>query len=153
MSNFNKMAEEFLAQERIAVAGVSRSEEESANYIYKKLRDEGYQVFPINPNAGEVEGDTCYPNVSSIPEGVDGVIIITRPELTEKIADDCIKHGIPRVWMHNNTFLPSSVSQSAVQKCRENDIMVIDGGCPMMVLEFGHKCMKWMLGVMGRLPK
>lgn len=154
MSTFNTKAQEFLAQERLAVAGVSRAKTDAAaNGIYKKLRESGHQVFPINPNAEEIEGDTCYPNVQSIPGGVDGVVIITRPELTEKIVEDCVVANVPRVWMHNNTFMESSVSQTAVETCRENDIVVIDGGCPMMFLEFGHKCMRWMLGVMNRLPE
>ena len=153
MSAFNSKAEEFLAQERIAVAGVSRTKKDAANTIYCKLRDTGHQVFPINPNAEEIEGDTCYPNVQSIPGGVDGIVIITRSELTEKIVEDCVEAGIPRVWMHNNTFMESSVSETAVTICRENEITVIDGGCPMMFLDFGHKCMRWMLGVMKRLPE
>jgi predicted CoA-binding protein len=153
MSNFNTKAKEFLAQERIAVAGVSRAKTDAAaNGIYKKLRDSGHQVFPINPNAEEIDGDTCYPNVQSIPGGVDGVVIVTRPELTEKIVEDCVEAGVPRVWMHNNTFMDSSVSESAVETCRENDIVIIDGGCPMMFLEFGHKCMRVVLSAMKRLP-
>ena len=154
MSNFNTKAKEFLSQDRIAVAGVSRAKTDAAaNGIYKKLRESGHQVFPINPKAEEIEGDTCYPNVQSIPGGVDGVVIVTRPELTEKIVQDCVEAGVPRVWMHNNTFMDSSVSETAVETCRENDIVVIDGGCPMMFLEFGHKCMRWIIGAMGRLPQ
>ena len=153
MNTFNTKAEEFLAQERIAVAGVSRTKKDAANTIYCKLRDTGHQVFPINPSADIVEGDTCYANVQAIPDGVDGVVIVTRPELTEQVVRDCAEAGVPRVWMHNNTFLPSSVSETAVAFCRENDITVIDGGCPMMFLDFGHKCMRWMLGVMKRLPE
>jgi len=153
MSTFKTNAEEFLAQERIAVAGVSRSKKDAANSIYLKLRDTDHQVFPINPNADVVEGDTCYASVQEIPGGVDGVVIVTRPELTEQVVHDCVEAGVPRVWMHNNTFMPSSVSETAVTICRENDITVIDGGCPMMFLDFGHKCMRWMLGVMNRLPE
>jgi predicted CoA-binding protein len=152
MKTFNAKAEEFLAQERIAVAGVSRTKKDAANAIYLKLRDTGHQVFAINPNADSVEGDTCYASLQAIPGGVDGVVIITRPELTEKIVRDCVDAGVPRVWMHNNTFMESSVSDTAVQVCRDNNITVIDGGCPMMFLEFGHKCMRWMLGMMNRLP-
>ncbi len=152
MSTFNTKAEEFLAQERIAVAGVSRSQKDAANTIYIKLRDTGHQVFPINPNADVVEDDTCYASVQDIPGGVDGVVIVTRPELTEQVVRDCVEAGVPRVWMHNNTFMGSSVSETAVETCRENNIVVIDGGCPMMFLDFGHKCMRWMLGVMNRLP-
>jgi predicted CoA-binding protein len=153
MSTFNTKAEEFLAQDRIAVAGVSRIKKDAANSIYLKLRDTGHQVFPINPNADVVEGDTCYASVQAIPDGVDGVVIVTRPELTEQVVHDCVDAGVPRVWMHNNTFMPSSVSETAVTICHENNITVIDGGCPMMFLDFGHKCMRWMLGVMNRLPE
>ncbi len=152
MSPFKTKAEEFLAQERIAVAGVSRTRQDAANVIYKKLRDTGHQVFAVNPMADEVEGDVCYPNMQAIPGGVDGAIIVTKPELTEQIVQDCGAAGVSRVWMHNNTFMPSSVSETAVQFCHDNNITVIDGGCPMMFLDFGHKCMRWMLGVMGKLP-
>ena len=152
MKPFNTKAEEFLAQERIAVAGVSRTKKDAANTIYCKLRDTGHQVFAINPNADSVEGDICYASLQAIRGGVDGVVIVTRPELTEQVVHECVEAGVPRVWMHNNTFLPSSVSDTAVQVCRDNNITVIDGGCPMMFLDFGHKCMRWMLSIMNRLP-
>ena len=152
MSHFKELANEFLAQERIAVVGVSRTRQDAANLIYKKLRDTEHKVFAVNPNATEVEGDVCYPNLQSIPGGVDGVVVVTKPVLTEQIVQDCAAAKVPRVWMHDNTFGAGSVSDTAVQFCRDNDIAVIDGGCPMMFLEFGHKCMRWMLGAMGRLP-
>jgi len=157
MSNLNEAAADFLAQKRIAVAGVSRTGQDAANGIYVKLRDSGYQVFPINPNAGEVEGDPCYPNLKSIPDGVDGVVIVTRPEVTEQIVHECAELGISRVWMHQGMpFLGSSVSENAVQFCREHNITVIPGGCPMMFcqpVDFGHKCIRWWLGLTGKLPK
>ncbi len=152
MMSFKMKAEEFLAQERIAVAGVSRKSEQTANGIYRTLRDRGYKVFAVNPNADTAEGDPCYANMQAIPGGVDGAMIVTKPELTEQIVQDCVEAGVPRVWMHNNTFMASSVSDTAVQYCRDNNITVIDGGCPMMFLDFGHKCMRWVLGAMGRLP-
>ena len=152
MSKFNNMANEFLSQENIAVAGVSRSEDGTANSIYRALRDKGYSVYAVNPNAEEVEGDPCFPNMQAIPGKVDGVIIVTKPEISEQIVQDCVEAEVPRVWMHNNTFMPSSVSDKATTVCHENDIVVIDGGCPMMFMDFGHKCMKWVLGVTGRLP-
>ena len=152
MSKFDDMANEFLSQERIAVAGVSRSEDNTANFIYRTLRDKGYSVFAVNPNAEVVEGDPCFPNMQAIPAKVDGVIIITKPEISEQIVQDCVAAETPRVWMHNNTFMPSSVSENATAVCRENGIVVIDGGCPMMFMDFGHKCMKWVLGMTGRLP-
>ncbi|MCA9936830.1 MAG: CoA-binding protein [Anaerolineales bacterium] len=151
--SFNEKAQEFLAQERIAVAGVSRSPQNTANGIYKTLRQSGRTVFAVNPNTDTAEGDPCYPSLQAIPGGVDGVIIITKPEITEQVVQDAVAAGVPRVWMHNNTFMPSSVSEKATAVCHENNITVIDGGCPMMFFDPFHKCMKWMLGAMGRLPK
>lgn len=152
MSRFESMAREFLAQESIAVAGVSRGSAATGNAIYRKLRDEGYNVFPINPNAETVEGDPCYANVMDLPEKVGGVMIVTQPDLSTQIADDCIEAGVPRVWMHNNTFAPSSVSDEGTEKLRQAGVTVIPGGCPMMFFDVGHKCMRWVLGAMGRLP-
>jgi predicted CoA-binding protein len=153
MNKFDVMARDFLAQERIAVAGVSRKSENAANGIYRKLRDEGYSVFPLNPNTDMVEGDPCFPNVMAVPEKVDGVMIVTDPEHSTQVAKDCIEAGVPRVWMHNNTLAPSSVSDEGVDLLRAAGVDVIPGGCPMMFLDFTNKCMKWVLGVAGRLPQ
>lgn len=156
MPSFNQQATEFLAQKRIAVAGVSRSSDGTGNYIYKTLRSKGYQVFPINPNADELEGDVCYPDLKAVPGVIDGVISVTAPEQSLQIARQCVELKIPRLWMHENAFAgasASSVSNEAVQLCRENGIEVIPGGCPMMFLEFGHKCMRLVMGALGKLPR
>ena len=78
------------------------------------------------------DGDPCYPDVQSIPGGVDGVLIVTRPELTEDIVRDCSAAGVRRVWIHQSVVGKSSVSQAAVDYCRQHDITVIAGTCPMM---------------------
>ena len=152
MSQFDELAKEFLAQKRIAVAGVSRNESEAANGIYRTLRDKGYQVFAVNPHAETVGNDPCYANMQAIPGGVDGAILVTTPEQSTQVVQDCVAAGVPRVWMHNNTFMPSSVSDEGTAVCRENGIKVIAGGCPMMFFDPFHKCMKWALGMMKRLP-
>ncbi|MCC7449304.1 MAG: CoA-binding protein [Anaerolineae bacterium] len=145
--------QDFLAQKRIAVCGLSRSKDSGAGGIYLKLRNHGYQVFPIHPTAESLHGDPCYPNLSAIPGGVDAVFIMNSPDISETIVDEATKLGIKRVWMHNNTIAPSSVSQAAVEQCRKAGINVIAVGCPMMVLEpdFFHNCMGWMIRVTGRM--
>jgi predicted CoA-binding protein len=148
---------DFLAQKRIAVAGVSRdnSAHPSANLIYRRLKSSGHDVFPVNPNMPDFEGDHCYPDLKSIPGGVDGVVIITRPETTARIVRDCDAAGIRRVWMHESIVKGSSVSSEAVEYCRQHDISVIAGACPMMFgdgVDFGHTCMRWLMNITGRLP-
>jgi len=156
--SLKEQTDSFLAQKRIAVVGVSRTVA-TGNAIFKKLRDTGYEVFPINPNATEVEGVPCYPTVKDVPGGVDAVFIATSPDITEKVMQDCVEAGVSHVWMHYNKLFGannSSVSDAAVKLGRENGINVIPGACPMMYVEgadFGHKCMRWILGITGGLPK
>src|SRR5512135_458722 len=82
---------DFLAQKRIAVAGVSRddSQHPAANLIYRRLKKTGHDVFAVNPNMQTFDGDRCYPDLRSIPGGVDGVVIVTRPDATERIVREC----------------------------------------------------------------
>ena len=149
---------DFLAQKRLAVAGVSRdkSHHPVGNLIYRRLKTTGHEVFALNPHTQTFEGDRCYPDLRSIPGGVDGVVIITRPEVTEQIVHDCNDAGVRRVWMHQSMAKGStSVSPPAVEYCRQHDISVIAGACPMMYgdgVDFGHACMRWMLKLTGGLP-
>jgi predicted CoA-binding protein len=90
--------------------------------------------------------------VRSIPGGVDGVVIVTRPETTARIVHDCNHAGVRRVWMHQSLAKGSSVSPDGVEYCRQHDISLIAGGCPMMYgdgVDFGHRCMRWLLKVKG----
>jgi predicted CoA-binding protein len=156
-TSLNARVDDFLAQKRIAVAGVSRdkSHHPVGNLIYHRLKTTGHEVFPVNPNMQNFDGDRCYPDLHSIPGGVDGVVIITRPETTEQIVRDCDAAGVRRVWMHQSVGKGTSVSPAAVEYCRQHDISVIAGACPMMYgpgADFGHECMRWVLGLTGKLP-
>jgi uncharacterized protein len=149
--------QEFLAHKRIAVAGVSRENRDhpAANLIYRRLKTTGHDVFAVNPHMQTFDGDRCYPNLQSIPGGVDGVVIVTRPEATEQVVRDCSVAGVRRVWMHQSIAKGSSVSPKAVDASRQHDISVIAGACPMMFgpgADFGHTCMRWILRLTGGLP-
>ncbi|MBE7554978.1 MAG: CoA-binding protein [Anaerolineales bacterium] len=155
MLTLKEAAQEFLAQKRIAVAGVSRQGDTAANAIYKKLRQGGYDVFPVNPNAAEVEGDRCYPTLAAIPGGVEAVVIATHPNVTEQVVRECAALGIKRLWMHRS-FGQGSVDDEAVRLCAELGLSVIPGSCPLMFCEpvdVGHKCLRWFLQVSGKAAK
>jgi len=156
MSSFSKQAMEFLTHTRIAVAGVSRSSDGTGNYIYKSLCSKGYQVFPIKSQGDELEGDKSYLDLKSIPKKIDGVIAVTRSEGSIQIPRVCVELGIPCLWMHENAFkggTATSVSPEAVRFYQANGVEVIPIGCPMMFPEFGHKCMRLLIGVLGKLPQ
>jgi predicted CoA-binding protein len=148
---------DFLAQKRIAVAGVSRNNRHhpAGNLIFHRLKKTGHEVFPVNPHMQTFQGARCYPDLQSIPGGVEAVVIITRPETTERIVRQCGDAGIRRVWMHQSLGQGSSVSAKAVEYCRQHGISVIAGACPMMYgdgVDIGHTCMRWVLKLTGRLP-
>lgn len=144
---------EFLAGKRLAVAGVSRSSQQPANAIYRRLRETGHEVYATNPEAESVEGDPCYPALGALPVRVDGVVIATPPSAAAEVVRECAELGIERVWMHRS-FGEGSVSEEAVALCREKGISVIVGGCPMMFcgkVDPFHRCMGWFLRVRGRI--
>jgi predicted CoA-binding protein len=145
MLTTKEAASAFLANRRIAVTGVSRTPQgHGANTVYKRLRDRGYEVFAVNPNADRVEGVQSYHDLKSIPGGVDAVVIATAPDKAEGTMRECAELGVKQVWMHRS-YGPGSVSDTATAYGREHGIMVIDGGCPLMfdpTADFGHKIMR-----------
>ncbi len=156
MVTVKEAASEFLTHKRIAVTGVSRKPQgHGSNVVYQRLRDRGYQVFAINPNAGEVEGDRCYADLKSVPGGVEAVVIGTRPETAEATMRECADLGIRYVWMHRS-FGAGSVSDRATEYGRRHGITVIDGGCPLMfdpTADLGHKAMRFVFTRTGKVPK
>jgi uncharacterized protein len=155
MTRLREAAEEFLDQRRIAVAGVSRDTQQPANLIYRRLRQKGHQVFAVNPNADEVEGDRCYARVTDIPGAVDGVVVVTAPDVAPSVIDDCAAAHVPRVWLHRGIG-PGSLSEEAVAACRRYGIAVIPGACPNMfgaTSDPGHRGMLRVLQLTGKLPR
>ncbi|MFI5536930.1 CoA-binding protein [Nocardia sp. NPDC051900] len=145
MPTIKEAASAFLANKRIAVTGVSRKpKEHGSNVVYKRLRDRGYEVFAVNPNTDEVEGERSYHDLKSIPGGVDAVVIATAPDKADSAMRECVELGIKHVWMHRS-YGVGSVSDTATDYGRGHGITVIDGGCPLMfepTADLGHKVMR-----------
>jgi predicted CoA-binding protein len=156
MASIKQAASEFLAGKRIAVTGVSRSPgDHGSNVVYKRLRDRGYEVFAVNPNTDEVEGDACFHDLKSIPGAIDAVVIGTSAEHAPSTIEECGELGITQVWMHRSVGA-GSVSEAAAERGRELGITVIEGGCPLMfdpTADFGHKVMRVMFSMAGKVPK
>ena len=149
-------AEQFLAQQRVAVTGVTRKPEgHGSNAVYTRMRDRGYEVFAVNPQAERVEGDPAYPDLAAIPGGVDAVVIATSAEHAPATMREAVDLGIRFVWMHRS-FGPGSVSEEATRIGREAGILVIDGGCPLMfgkASDGGHRMMCRMMKLTGKVPR
>ena len=156
MQKINDVAAEFLADKRVAVTGVSRNAGgHGSNAVYQRLRQRGYEVFAVNPNADTVEGARSYHALAEIPGGVDWVVIGTKPETAESTVRECVDLGIKRVWMHRGPG-GGSVSKPAAEYGRQHGVTVIDGGCPCMfgpTADGGHKVMRHFLTLTGNVPR
>lgn len=156
MPTIAEAASEFLAKKRIAVTGVSRTPgSHGSNAVYQRLRQRGYEVFAVNPNAEQVEGDRCYHDLSAIPGGVEAVVIGTRPQTADATMRECVDLGIKHVWMHRGPGA-GSVSPTAAAYGREHGLAVIDGGCPCMfgpTADGGHKAMRFIFTLTGAVPR
>jgi uncharacterized protein len=153
MSAFREAAAAFLTHRRVAVAGLSRDRPNPGNFIYRRLKQQGFEVFPVHPEAAVIDGDACYPSVALVPGGVDAVIVATHPDKTAQVVKDCVAAGVRNVWLHRSVSA-GSVSAEAIALCEEHRVALLDGGCPLMVLEpdVVHRCMRWLLDAQGRLP-
>ena len=160
MSKIDSLVQDFLAQEKIAVVGVSDQRETGCNLAYRKFKGTGYEVSAVNPRLTSFEGDPCYPDLDSIPEKPDAVFILTNPNVTEEVVQQCVDLGIQRVWMHclmgtkpGLAASMTSVSPEAVRLCREHGIEVIPGSCPNQFLkpDIGHAIMRGMFRTIGFL--
>ena len=161
MTKIDSLVQDFLAQKRIAVVGVSDKRETGCNFAYTKFKEAGYQVTAVNPHISTYKGDPCFPDLKSIPEKPQAVFILTNPNVTEQIIQKCIDIGVSYVWMHcllgTRAGLGTgitSVSAKAVKMCRENGINVIPGSCPNQFLnpDFGHAMMRGLWGLLGFMP-
>jgi len=121
------LVKDFLKQKSFAIAGSFRNESKYAYRIFKKLKNKGYAVYPVNPGMKEVEGVTCYKTLSDIENKIDVVSLVTPSEATERIVKECKEKGIKKIWMQ-----PGAESEKAVLFCKENDMDVIYNMCVLI---------------------
>jgi predicted CoA-binding protein len=124
---------DFLARKRIAMVGVSRDPLDFTRGLFRELLRRGYDMVPVNPIGGSMEGLRCWQRVQDIVPPVEGALLMTPPDLTEQVVKDCAEAGITRVWMHRGIG-PGAVSATAVAFCRVRGMSVVAGACPYMFL-------------------
>lgn len=153
MVTYDTAVADFLAQKCIAVAGVSRSPGAAANFVFRKLRTAGHDMYAVNPAAGTLEGGPCYPDLASIPGGVTAVVVMTPPRAAAGLVRECARLGITRVWLHR-TLGSGSSSEAAVKEAADAKITLIPTGCPAMFCDpdLAHRCFRWCLEAAGRIP-
>jgi hypothetical protein len=118
------LIQQMLSKKVWAVIGSFSGEGKYAYKIFKNLKKLGYRVFPINPKIKNVDGDTCYPNLESLPQIPEVVNLVTPPQVTEKIVGECIRLGIKYIWMQ-----PGAESERAIKTAQNAGLNVIHDAC------------------------
>lgn len=110
-----ELIEDFLAQKRIAIAGISRDPASDSARLFQELSRCGYDVVPVNPNTTEMHGRPCFPRVQDIRPSVHAVLIMTSPAVTEAVVNDCAEAG---VRLFGSTGEPPDRAPSALRPSR-----------------------------------
>jgi len=114
-------------QDIYAVAGVSTNPEKYGYKVFNDLLVGGYRVFGVNPKGGEVASQKLYTSLGDLPESVDCLVLVTQPEVSEKLVQEAIALGIKKIW-----FQPGSESDTALELCRSAQIESISNACIMV---------------------
>jgi predicted CoA-binding protein len=125
--------DEFIEQDTLAVVGVSHDRRKFGNIVYRNLKTKGYRVWAVHPGHDSVEGDACYPDLASLPEQVDGIVVVVPPHVTEQIVRQAAAADIRRVWLQ-----PGAESAAAIRYCEEHGLSVMAGECIMVLAPGRH---------------
>src|SRR3974390_104029 len=150
-----EIIEDFLAQKRIGMVGISRQPQDFSVLLFKELCGRGYDVVPVNPQASELNGRPCFARVQDIEPRAAAAPLITSPEATDKVVRDCAEAGVRRVWMYRAAG-KGAVSQEAIAFCHERGIRVVPGECPFMFLPnagLGHRIPRFIRKITGTYPR
>jgi uncharacterized protein len=143
--------QDFLAPRKMAMAGVSRNPKKFGGAIFKELKEKGFELYPINPNAEEIQGVKCYKSVEELPADVEHLLIVTPKYETELVARSAVKIGIKMVWIQQQ-----SDTEEAVKTIEEAGIPLIYKKCIMMFadpVKSVHGFHRFLVKTFGGYPK
>lgn len=108
----------------IAVVGLSDRANRTSNSVSSYLQRHGYRIIPVNPNISEALGEKAYPDLLSVPEKPDIVLVFRRSEETLPVVDQAIQVGAKTVWMQSGIF-----NQEAGQRAKDAGLEVVMDRC------------------------
>ena len=145
---------DFMSQKRLAIIGVSRNPKDFSRALFREFIKQGYEPIPINDKAEEIEGRKCYSHVRYVEPPVEEVLLMTPFEEATLVLKDAAGCGIRRAWVYRAAG-KGSVDPEAVTLCREKDIDLIEGYCPLMFLpkaQFVHRVHGFFMRLVGAYP-
>ncbi len=143
--------ERFVGFRTLALVGASRSGKKFGNTILRELAAKGYTVYPIHPEATDIQGHRAYPSLAATPTVPQGVVVVVSPAAASSVVRDAHAAGIDAVWLQQGAGSPD-----AVQFAEANGMTVVDGECLLMFAEpagWIHRAHRWISKISGRLPR
>jgi len=123
----NPMINDFIQSKKIAVVGMSRSGKKFGNMASKELKAKGYEIYPVHPEAKEIDGFTCYPDLKSLGGKVDGVWISIPPAKVPAILEEASEIGLKNIWLQQGAW-----SKEVQQSIDELGLSVVTKKCILM---------------------
>jgi len=146
----------FLACKRVALVGLSRNPRHLSRALFREFAAQGYEMFPVNPQATEIEGRQCFTRLAEVPPPVQGALLMTgTAEATQQALDDCKRAGVGCIWIYK-AFQDVEEHERTVQCCRTRGAAVIEGYCPFMFLphpELVHRLHRFFVKITGAFPQ
>ena len=108
----------------IAVVGMSPKTERPSNYVALYMRNQGYNIIPVNPGQKSIQNEMCYPSLTSIPHQVDIVNVFRRSEYVLPIAQEAIAIGAKALWLQDGV-----INEEASKIAQEAGLLFIMNDC------------------------
>ena len=126
------IALEFLTGKRFALVGASDDRKSFSLIVNTELTDRGYEIVPVNPRSRCVWGRACFATIADVPGTIDGVIVMVPADAAVDVVRQCIDAGVRNLWLFRGIGGPGSTSAAASALCRDADVNLVDGACPLM---------------------
>lgn len=126
MTTLNEIRK-FLEPQKMAIAGVSRNPKKFGGAIFKELKNKNFELFPVNPEADEIQGVKCYKSVLDLPADVNHLVIVTPKQQTGGVVKQAIERGFDMIWIQQKSDTPESI-----QLIKNANIPLIYKKCLMM---------------------
>jgi predicted CoA-binding protein len=119
--------EDFVKGKKVAIVGMSRGGKKFGNIAFTELRNRGYEVFAVHPEAKEIGGEPCYASLKSLAGRVDGVLLTVQPRKAGAVLEEAAQAGIKNVWLQSGGETPELIKQA-----QELGLNMVTGKCILM---------------------
>ncbi len=127
--DMEQLKKEMLDKKVWAVVGATTNEEKFGYKIYKKLKNRGYEVYPVNPRCDEIEGDKCYKSIADLPVKPDCVDMVVPPKVSNNVVNEIVENGIEYVW-----FQPGTFTEETIDLAEEKGLKFVYYDCVLVAL-------------------